>query len=237
MVMKIAVVDDEAHFQQEIYHMLENHYQSLDVVIDCFSEGKTLLERMEKSNITYDIAILDIEMPAMNGMELAQKIQGQQVHTEIIFLTSYMEYALQGYEVQALRYLLKPVQEEKLIEALECVEKRRQKEQYLFLKDGRGEERVPLREILYMEAINQDIMIYMKHQVKKVRYNLKEYEKELEKFGFVRIHRSYLANLLHTKRLEKAELVMDNDSVLPVSRTRYQFVRKRLWEYVKNEAV
>lgn len=110
--MRIAVCDDETVWMEQTKKRLEQIYVSLDLLVDTFSSGKQLLERAK--SVSFDLVILDIEMPKMDGLQVAKSLRAMGEETEIVFLTSHVEYALKGYEVQALRYLTKPVDAEKL---------------------------------------------------------------------------------------------------------------------------
>ena len=117
--MRIAVCDDEERFRQDIRKHIDALYGSLDVVVDSFSGGKQLIDAFQIR--PYDMVFLDIEMPEMDGITLAKKLRSISENIYIVFLTGHVEYALEGYEVNALRYLTKPVQESKLREVLRFV--------------------------------------------------------------------------------------------------------------------
>ena len=112
--MRIAVCDDEEEFRFQIRDMIDKIYNSMDVIVDIFSDGRKLLERFDA--MPYDVLFLDIEMPAMDGITLAKKLRERSENVFLVFLTGHVEYALEGYEVNALRYLTKPVKEDKLRE-------------------------------------------------------------------------------------------------------------------------
>ena len=91
----------------------------MDVIVDAFADGRKLIERFEKA--PYEVVFLDIEMPEMDGITLAKKLREMDGNVYLVFLTGHVEYAVEGYEVNALRYLTKPVKEEKLKEVLRFV--------------------------------------------------------------------------------------------------------------------
>lgn len=216
--MRIAVCDDQETCRRQVKGYIENIFGSLDVIVDLYSSGGEILKGADK--FSYDIIFLDIEMPGMDGISLARKLRMKDEDVFLVFLTGHVEYALKGYEVNALRYLTKPVEEEKLKEVLFYVKKRQTDRRFLWLKTEAGEERVSVSDILYLEAQDQNVVIYTKGSSYRVRYNMGEYEKELRGDGFFRIHRSYLASLGKIKGLGKKEVFLEGDICLPVSRTR-----------------
>lgn len=117
--MRIAICDDEEKYIYQVKELIEHLYHSLEILIDTCQNGNELLAKYEK--YPYDVVILDIEMPAVDGISLARKLRQKSEEVVLIFLTEHVEYALQGYEVNALRYLTKPVKPEKLKEVLDYV--------------------------------------------------------------------------------------------------------------------
>ena len=133
--MRIAVCDDEEKFRNQARDMVDKLAGSLDVVVDAYSDGNQLLAAFDKK--PYDVLFLDIEMPAIDGITLAKKLRERSDSIYIVFLTGHVEYALEGYEVNALRYLTKPVQEEKLREVLRFVmDQSTSKKQLMIKEDG-----------------------------------------------------------------------------------------------------
>ncbi len=233
--MRIAICDDEAPCRQQAVQAINACTKSLDILTDLFENGNTLLQSFQKN--PYDLVFLDIEMPEIDGISLARKLRDLSRDVPIVFLTSHIEYALEGYEVNALRYLTKPIQAEKLQELLGYVMDRMQAQRTLWLKTDMGEERVLLKEILYLEAQNQNIVIRTTDREYTVRYNLGEYEKELSQDGFFRIHRGYLVSLRHVKSLGKHEVTLSENTVLPVSRTKEKSLKEAIFQYIREEAI
>ena len=233
--MRIAICDDEPQCRHQAVHAINECTRSLDILTDVFESGNAFLQAFRKH--PYDLVFLDIEMPEMDGITLARKLRALSQDVPIVFLTSHIEYALEGYEVNALRYLTKPIQSEKLRELLGYVMERMQEQRMLWLKTDMGEERVPIKEILYLEAQNQNILICTANKTYTVRYNLGDYEKELSQDGFFRIHRGYLVSLRHIKSLGKHEVTLSENTVLPVSRTKEKNLKEVLFQYIREEAI
>lgn len=233
--MRVAVCDDDERQLGITKTALEQAYKSLDLLIDVYQDGNELLNRIE--HIFYDLVILDIEMPGMNGIETGKRLRAVADKTAIVFLTSHIEYALEGYEVNALRYLMKPVSVEKLSEIICYLLERQKKERKLLLKQGDETTTVSVLDILYMEAQNQNIRVVTSSGEYLNRYNLSDYEKELAEYGFFRIHRGYLVNLGHVKRILGKETVMSDGAHLPVSRNKERAFKESLHRYIREEAI
>ena len=114
--MKIAICDDELEYLNLAKKQIEEAYKSLDIMVYLFRDGRKLLDSVRKTK--YDLIILDIEMPSLDGLSVARKLRELGEQTALVFLTSHVEYALKGYEVNALRYLTKPVKKEQLAEII-----------------------------------------------------------------------------------------------------------------------
>ena len=118
--MRIAVCDDEELFRIEFKSVLDKVLINAEYDIDTFSGGSSLYEAFLKN--PFDLVFLDIEMPGIDGITLAKRLRAVSENVQIVFLTSHIEYALEGYEVNALRYLVKPVDMNKLSEVLKYIQ-------------------------------------------------------------------------------------------------------------------
>ena len=116
--MKIAICDDEPLFIQQLQQMIQQLYPLPELMIDTFTAGEQLLDKIIRSQIAYQLILLDIEMDGDNGLHIARRLQQMHYEAPVVFITSHQEFALDGYEVNALRFLTKPVSPQKLLEAL-----------------------------------------------------------------------------------------------------------------------
>jgi len=233
--MRVAICDDEKTQLSITKASLEDAYKSLDLVVDTYTSGVKLLNAIE--GIHYDLVILDIEMPELNGIDTAKHLRKIEDKTAIVFLTSHVEYALEGYEVNALRYLTKPVNTEKLSEIITYLLEQKKKDKRILVRNNEDVEMVFVADIYYMEAQDQMVRIVTNKEEYRNRYNLGDYETELGAYGFFRIHRGYLINLGHVLRLAGREIVMDDNTSLPVSRMKEAALKNALFHYVRNEAM
>ena len=236
--MRIAVCDDEEKFRLQAKEMIEKLTNSIDIVVDAYEDGRKLIERFESN--PYDVLFLDIEMPLRDGITLAKKVRAMSENVYIVFLTGHVEYALEGYEVNALRYLTKPVQEDKLREVLRFVMDKNTSKRQLLIKEEGEEILLNVSDIVYAEAQNQYVMIFTADSEEHlIRYNLGDLEEELKNDGFFRIHRGYLVSLAKVKKLVKNDVLIEAGSEeisLPVSRSNVKSLKEALYSYVENTA-
>lgn len=235
--MKFAVCDDEKIFRDEIIDEVYSYFGKLDMECTAFSDGSELLAAY-KSEKSFDAIFLDIEMTKLDGLTTAKELRRLGMQEPIVFLTSHTELAMDGYEVYAFRFLAKPINQDKLLttmldlKELLCVKKR-------LLIRSYGEE-IPLLvdDIIYIEAMNNSVCIVLEGESFNVRKKLSEIENELEKLTdtFVKIHRGYIVNLSKVKKHHGNEVLMSNDSCLPISRSMVNEFKKKLFDYIKNQA-
>ena len=237
-LMRIAVCDDEEKFRAQEKSVIDRICGSMDILVETFSDGKKLLEQFEKT--PYELVFLDIEMPEMDGITLAKEIRKRSLDTKIVFLTGHVEYAIEGYEVNALRYLTKPVQEDKLRDVLRfCIEKNTEGKQLVLREDGE-DIFVKYTDLVYFEAQNQYVMVYTTSGSHLIRANIGDYENMLSEDGFFRIHRGYLVSLAKVKKMVKGEVILrydKKDVSLPVSRSNIKALKEALYAYVENSAI
>lgn len=233
--MRIAICDDEQLALIRTKETLETAYKSIDLIVDIYSDGNKLIE--VSKTYKYDLIFLDVEMPLIDGIETAKKLRKNGDETALVFLTSHVEYALKGYEVNALRYLLKPAKVEQIREIINHLIESQKKIKQLLVKSKEDTVMINVNHIVYMEAQNQDIIIVTKDEKYCNRYNLKDYEEELKEYNFIRCHRSYLVNISHIMRISGKEIIMDNSDNIPLSRTKEKKIKEALCEYVKREAL
>lgn len=183
-----------------------------------------------EENKNYDVLLLDIEMAGMSGMELAKKLRAKDRLVQIIFITGYMEYFSDGYDVEALHYLLKPVTEEKLLAVLDrAAERRKTGARALLLSLADETVRVPLYEIRYLEAQRNYVTIHasLNYTVKRT---LRSLETELDE-GFFRTGRSFIVNLRYVKKITRRDIILKDDTAVPLARGYYEAANQAMIGY------
>ncbi|MBQ8597382.1 MAG: response regulator transcription factor [Lachnospiraceae bacterium] len=226
----ISIVDDEAGSRQFIEKLVlawtkENKQQ---IRISSFESAEEFL--FKEGDKTTDILLLDIEMNAMNGVELAAKVRKDNRRMQIIFVTGYMDYVQEGYEVEALHYLLKPVSEERLYPVLDRAAERLKTAGAALLLSFKGElVRIPFYEIRYLEVQKNYVTVHGK-EAYEVKLPLSELEKELDE-SFFRTGRSYIVNLKFVRRITKTEVLLEDGSSIPLSRGMYDKINQAMIQY------
>lgn len=232
--MRIAVCDDEELFRIEFKSVLDKVLINAEYDIDTFSGGSSLYEAFLKN--PFDLVFLDIEMPGIDGITLAKRLRAVSENVQIVFLTSHIEYALEGYEVNALRYLVKPVDMNKLSEVLKYIQDKKNNSRQIMIKQEGEDVVIDISDIIYMESMDKNVRIVTSKSEYITRYNISDYEEELKNSGFLRIHRGYLISLSKVKKIVKNDVVMDGDISLPVSRSNIKTLKDALYAYVEGTA-
>ena len=175
---------------------------------------------------------LDIEMKpdGMNGVELAAKLRKNDHAIQIVFVTGYMEYIADGYDVEALHYLLKPVTEAKIDSVLErAIQRLKDREKALFLQTADGSMRVLISEIRYLEVRRNYVTIHAE-EAYTVKRTLHELEQELDAC-FFRTGRSYIVNLRYVRKITKSQVVLKDGAQVPLSRGLYDEINRAMIQY------
>ncbi|MBR4626443.1 MAG: response regulator transcription factor [Ruminococcus sp.] len=232
--MKIAVCDDEKRFVRDFSAIVDRLYKSLDMNVDEYSDGAALLRNFSPGK--YDIVFLDIEMPGLDGISLAKRLRAVSEDIYIVFLTGHVEYAIQGYEVNALRYLTKPATEARVREVLEHVLKKQSNEKFIWIKNRDGEQRIRLSDIVFLEAQDQNLVVCTVNGSYEFRAKLSDYEQFLTPEGFFRIHRSYMVSLTKIVNISGKELTVVGGCRLPVARAKEREFRDAFMSFVSREA-
>lgn len=232
--MRIAVCDDEELFRIEFKSVLDKVLINAEYDIDTFSGGSSLYEAFLKN--PFDLVFLDIEMPGIDGITLAKRLRAVSENVQIVFLTSHIEYALEGYEVNALRYLVKPVDMNKLSEVLKYIQDKKNNSRQIMIKQEGEDIVIDISDIIYMESMDKNVRIVTSKSEYITRYNISDYEEELKNSGFLRIHRGYLISLSKVKKIVKNDVVMDGGISLPVSRSNIKTLKDALYAYVEGTA-
>ena len=231
MIYRVAICDDEQTQMQYINSVLSkwSHLFGHTCEVHKFPSAEAFLFAYEADK-AYDILLLDVKMKDMSGIELARRIRQAGSRAEIIFLTSYFEFAGEGYEVDALLYLIKPVPEGKLLEVLEKAAERLACEPPYVIITCEGET-VKLYEadILYVESFLHYISIHTKERTYKIKESISAFAGRLGN-DFFRIHRSYLISLKHVIRISRTLITLEGGAELPLARGKYDDINRAFIE-------
>lgn len=223
MEIRTAVCDDAPGDREIVCSYLERWARERGNVVtkSMFSSAESFLFQLE-DNKAYDLLLLDIEMKGINGVELARKIREVNREVQIVFVSGYDDYISDGYDVEALNYILKPVDYEKFAAVLDkAADKIRKNERAIFFELNDGMVRVPMYEITYIEVRANYITVHTTKEELSVRTTLSKIEKELDS-RFFRTSRSYIVNLRYVRRTSKKDVTLLDGTTVPLSRGLYE---------------
>ena len=219
-MINIAICDDELYYRTEIKDTLKSLLSSYSINYNIyeFSSGEELLNNYPKN---LDILIMDIQMKLINGMDTARNIREFDTNVEIIFMTSFLEFMQEGYEVKAYRYILKPINERKIAKnILPCIkEVMKKRHNYITINVKNYIDRIKIDSIIYIETDRPNILIYTHDKMYATKMSISNMEKILSEYGFFRCHNSYIVNLKLVESLNGNTVVVEGKDI-PISRYR-----------------
>ena len=234
--IQFAICEDDKTEQAYIASLVRNwaDRENHDCRIECYDSAEQLLYSFD-GDFPFSIYILDIQMKKMNGVELARELRRRDKRAVILFLTGLLDYALEGYEVGAMRYLMKPVDEKEFYRILCRIEKEQSEETEAWFILERQEEilKIPYRDIWYLEAQGHYVELHYGEKVLRWKAGFGEYQREFEENGFVMVRRGALVNLGRVAKVGRTEGVLDNGETLPVSRGQYRRVNEAFISYYR----
>lgn len=232
---KVALCDDEPDALQSIASMTREAAAQEEIELElCLYESSTALLEAIQSGTQYHALLLDVMMDGLSGMELAAALRAQQNQTTIVFISSNRDMALCGYEVSAARYLAKPVDMEKLREALNLCYRAGMNEQVVVLPTAQGVRKFPLSKIIYVETWGRNLRLTTTDGQEEVNLRISDLEEMLPQNQFVLCHRTLVVNLEFVRYIRYCELELKTGGVLPVSKYRQNVVREKLFSYLES---
>lgn len=228
MTYKTAVCDDSAADRQYLSDLVRQWARSAGhtVTIAEFPSAESFLFHYADEK-DYDILLLDIEMGNMDGITMARRLRRENDTVQIVFITGYSDYIAEGYEVDALHYLMKPTGRDKLFSVLDrAAEKLKKNEKVLTLETGGETIRIPVYQIRYADVQGNYVTIHASVDV-TVKMTLRELASELDD-RFYRAGRSLIINLTRISRVTKTEIRLSDGTALPLPRGAYEGVNRAI---------
>lgn len=217
--MKIAICDNDIIYHKYLIDCYKKYFDE-SISFISYKTEKSLLENSDKIKTT-NILFLNI---SNNFKEICKELRLVNSDIYIIVMTYNSSYAIKGYELKVNDFLLKPIKEKTLYNiykrAFSLLEHRR-----IILKTKEGKEIVNLRDIAYIESFGRKLIIGTINKSYEVYGKLSEKEKELKKFGFIRVHRSYIVNQYFADHISKGFLILKNKKEIPISRNKYKILK------------
>lgn len=237
-MFKIAICDDENYFTEELKNILSDCMLKKGLVfeIDTYSSGAKLIS-LGIGMLQYSIIFLDINMDEVDGIMTAKKIREVSKEAFIVFVTAFVNYTLEGYKVDAIRYLLKGGNNFK--SAIdECINAIIEKMNYTIVTKSfhfnEGVKEIALERLLYIESRLHKLEFHVqedKMKVYTIYATLNNLEADLQDNDFVRIHQSYLVNLKYIMSIERYQATLTNGMTLIIPKARYTYVKDKFIAY------
>ena len=233
MVKKIAVCDDEQALLKQIDSYLKQFQEDTKEKFEVFyfSSAEDLMNNMPRD---IHIVLLDIQMKEKTGMEAARILREEGLNFYLFFITSHVEFALEGYEVHAYAFLQKPLQYSHFKRYLLdiCNKINTNKKNIIKIKNGANTEVINTDDIVYIEVFHHSTLITYKDSKKEYTITLTELENKLKEFGFFRCHKSYLLNFKYIKNYEFDTIQLSNSCKIPLSKHRRKEFLEQYTQYL-----
>lgn len=238
IVLKIAVCDDDILTVHSICKAIEEFFVSKKTLVSFshFYSGESLLRDMVDKGVYYDAVFLDIGMEGKNGIETAKQLRENRVSSFIVFITALKDYVFDAFEVNAMNYLLKPIDNHKLHKTLEkiTITNEENKDEFLIINKNRVVSKIAFSKIIYCEVLNHRVFVYEKNEQHEYQAKIDILERQLSR-NFFRSHRSFIVNLSHVAGYSDGYAVMSSGERIPVATRRFSDFMKALLIIGRNE--
>lgn len=236
-MIHIAICDDSKQ-ERQILAALFKRYQELHATplqIHIFQNGFSLLDAIDQGK-RFDITILDILMPGENGIEIARNIRASGADTEIIFLTSSPEYAVDSYEVKAQNYLLKPITEEKFFASIDSILAELDEKDtasFIIYTTEKQYSRIRVSSLVYGEVTHRTITLHLADQTMiSAVMTFTEFQDILKAYpDFIYPHRSYAVNMHYIQYVTKSDIILTDGQKIPLSRNNYMKISEQFLNF------
>lgn len=235
--MRIIICEDEAAQAQALLRTVRGwaDARGMDAELSAYASAQALWFDLE-GGLRADAALLDIQMPGMSGLELARAIRSRGDLMQLIFITGAPEHMAEGYDVDALHYLLKPVDEARLFAVLDKAAARASAPQPALTGPGPdGLLRIPAQRIAFVEAMGHTLRVRLTDGADRTLHlSMRDAEAQLPAF-FVHCHRSYLVSLRCVHQIARTEVELDGGERLPLSRRLSDAFRRAFIDFYRRE--
>ncbi len=237
--LHLAICDDEARIMSLIANAIEGAFsqKGIDVTMEQFSNPLELKKRITQTE--FDLLFLDIDMPKLDGIRLAQLLRQQQKTLDIIFVSSREDRVFEAFNVHPFGFVRKSAFLTDIVTAVDSYVNYlgESTKTRLSVDTSDGTVSVPLREIVYIESIGKEqlIHLYSKPEPVSVRLTMSGLMGALEDQGFARCHKGYIVNFQHILAINKADISMDNGVKVPIGRSYAQDVRDQYLRFLAAE--
>jgi two-component system, LytTR family, response regulator LytT len=223
--MDVAICDDEQIHLNIIESYIRGYKSSISFVIRKFNSGENIVSSYI-SGERFSIIFLDIRMKKMDGIDTAKEIRKIDRNVIIIFITSFIDYSIKGYEVHAFNYLLKPVTHERFSKTFcnAINEMLGKNMQYYVIRIRNEMIKIDVSDIIYIESFGRKLIAHSKNGDFEYYASISLEEEKLKNYGLIRTHKSFIVNLLYIYRLNSTEIVTKTGISIPLGVRRYKSV-------------
>ena len=232
--MRIGICDDEISFHHKLKIAIDKYAASkaISVIYFDFKSGEDLIKYLfDHSNI--DVIFMDYQMDKMSGLETSQRIFEKNISIPIIFLTSFPEIVYDTFKVNTFRFLVKPIDNRKLAEALDDLIILYSSENYIFVTDRDISKRININDIYYAEARNKGSLVRLKENTLNCSSLLSDLERKLPKDRFFRSHKSFLVGFKYITEYDSSHITFVNGEKAKISRYRFSDFKKEYFNFMK----
>ena len=213
-MIRVAIVEDEAEIREQLMGYVQRYTRQYGTAFEVktFADG---LEILEDYRPVYDLILLDIEMKHLDGMETARRIRELDPEVMLVFITNMAQYAIKGYAVQALDYILKPLSYYAFCQRMNHVREllgRRQKH-FLTMPCAGGVQKLDVSDIYYVEICDHDLLFHTKQGEMHSTGSMRDVEQKLPPENFFRSSKAYLVNLEHVDGIRDEDAIVNGDRV------------------------
>lgn len=230
--MRVAICDDEKPMQTILENLLDEfgRLRNIDISIDKFDNGHDLLRVLNEKE--YEIVFMDHQMQDIDGMETSRLIRSRNTDCVIIFVSAFPEVAVNSYEVNAFRFIVKPINKEKLFKAIDDHLRSIDYDNLLILNTNDGKWKIKMSDIIYAEAKGKHTIVRTVQKSFEINIHMKKIEDKLPSEKFCRCQRAYIAGFAHINNHTNAEIIFDNGERAQIGKAYYAKFKNAFQEYI-----
>ncbi|MDR1002336.1 MAG: LytTR family DNA-binding domain-containing protein [Oscillospiraceae bacterium] len=237
-MLKIVICDDQPEMLSFLVNQTREFFssQKLEFEISEFDDGAEVAALYSPENKPFDLILLDGKMKKIHGDELARIIRRFDSEAIIIFISSWIEFSIKGYEVKALRFVPKTARKLKknLRAAFESVMSELTRSKSIPVSLNNGKDYFLSHEIYFIEVMGRSLFFNLKDEIKTHSGKIKDFEEQLSGRGFVRCHRAYIVNIAKIRKITGDIITLDNGVTIPLSRSKRREVTDEFTRYCGN---
>ena len=233
-MIEVAFCDDEAKILEDLSVKIKKEFEKLNCEIDLYTTAHSveLLEHLKGCPV--DILFLDIDMPTISGMDIAEALLNSEIKTLLVFVTGQDALVYKSFKYHPFGFIRKTYFDEEITGVVKGLVEEIQKSSDTFLfKTNDSFNRIKLKDILYFESESNYLNLHTVNNVYKFRSTLSAIEKELSAKGFIRTHKGFLVNQEHIFSVKSENIVLSSNVVLPIGRTNRDVIKARIMRYMR----